>query len=628
MGLTRTLAPAPFNIEPRPTIPLPDKWTFWADTLVGATPLGMVDVSSFYCVRKLSGFGYGNVTVNLPCGIPGQTLRRLWSWRLWAMYGGEPYFCGVPTGLADQNGSAHVQLTLTELPGYLTKRAWDVYPDRRYVNTEQTQIARDIAEPVTDVGVIIIIDPGTGYRRDRTYEFLESGNRGVLLSNLASVLEGPEFRTEYRMNPGSARPECILRIAYPRVGDDGPGLGITVPGAAVGYRAQWDSDELRTVTFAVGDVPHDAQENTPRPVAIQRRPQPDLPRLDAVDDWPGTILQSTLTERAVTMSERQSAPALQMTASPPEELPDITGYGPGDTVTIRAITPLMPEGMEVAGRLAQIEVNAAEGVATWTIIGQTPAPVTRETVTDRLDRIDSTVAQIFHEGALVEVGTPPVEANRVNGRATAGAWNLGNSTAWARVSDYGPLRAAPPVGATVVIEALGFMDWRAQDIEIGLSWPGATGAGQVATARAEGRSLPVGGVTALAMCASVTATAIVTGNGQLRAHVSARISPDYRVGNMAGGNPATVTNDPNNMTTGNQNPNTPHNHSIGHTHVDPLGNVENNFALEGDTGGTVPFNPAAETNLNIVARFGAGSIGQQFAMRVTRVTWLGGAAPG
>jgi hypothetical protein len=627
MGLTtpRALATSPLAIEPRPTIPLPDRWTFWADTMIGATPLGMVDVSSFYCVKRLSGFGHGNVTVNLPCGIPGDVLRRLWSWRLWAMYGGEPYWCGVPTGLADQNGSAHVQLTLTELPGYLTKRAWDVYPDRRYVNTEQTQIARDIAEPVADVGVIIITDPGTGYRRDRTYEFLESGNRGTLLSNLAGVLQGPEFRTEYRMNPASARPECILRIAYPRVGNDGPGLGITVPGAAVGYRAQWDSDELRTVTFAVGDVPSDAPEGTPRPVAIQRRPQPDLPRLDAVDDWPGTILQSTLNERAITGAERQAAPALNMTASPPEELPDITGYGPGDTVTVRAVTPLIPEGMEVAGRLSQIEVNAAEGVATWTIIGSTPAPVTRETVNDRLERIDSTVAQMFHAGELVEVGTPPVEAHRVTGRGTAGTWNLGNSTAWARVSDYGTLRASPPVNAMVVIEALGVLDWRANDIEIALSWPGATGAGQVANARLEGRSLPV---SPLAMTASVTATAIVTASGQLRAHVSARIAPDYRFNNMAGGDPVVRTGDPNNMTTGDQNPNTPHNHSIGHTHTAPTGNADNNWVLEGDTGGAVGFNPAVETNLNIVARFGSGGIGQQFGMRITRVQWYGGAMPG
>ena len=59
----------PLAVEPRPRIPLPGQWTFWADTMVGARPLGNVDVSSFYCVRRLSAFGHGNVTVNLPSGL-------------------------------------------------------------------------------------------------------------------------------------------------------------------------------------------------------------------------------------------------------------------------------------------------------------------------------------------------------------------------------------------------------------------------------------------------------------------------------------------------------------------------------------------------------------------------------
>ena len=601
LGLEEVLA-----LEPRPTVPLPGRWTFWADMLVGGQALGNVDVSSFYCVRRLSGFGHGNVTVNLPCGIPDDRLLRLWSWRLWAMYDGLPYWCGVPTGVADQDGSAHVQLTLTELPGYLAKRAVDWHPNRVYTQAEQTAIARDIAEPAEEVGVQIITEPGSGFRRDRTYEFLESDSRAKLLENLAGVLSGPEFRTEYQMT-SQGRPVCILRIAYPRVGSDSAGLGLSIPGAAVGYRAQWDSDELRTVTFAVGDLPQDAPEGALKPVAIERRPQPDLPRLDAVDDWPGTVLQSTLVERAQTMAARQAAPSVSTTASPPEELPAITEYAPGDTVYVRAVTPLLPGGLEVAGRLSQVEVNAAEGVATWTIVGATPAPVTRETVNERLERVDTAVAALFHGGGLVEVGAPTAPEFQVKGRAVAGAWNS-TGTGWARVSDYGAMVARPPVGSTVVIEALGILDHRQNDLEVALSWPGATGAGQVASARVEGRTLPVN----LSMCASVQAVATVTSANQLRAHVSARMSPDWRFDNRAGGNPDIVTE----LQLG------PGNHS----HA-ARANVSNNWVLEGDTGGVVFFDPAVQTSLNIVARFGAGAIGQQFGMRITRVTYYGGAAP-
>jgi hypothetical protein len=392
----------PLAVEPRPRVPLPGQWTFWADTMVGARPLGNVDVSSFYCVKRLSAFGHGNVTVNLPSGLDTQRMLTLWSWRLWAFYDGEPYWCGVPTGVADQDGSAHVQFTLIELPGYLTRRQWsEYYPDRRYTQAEQTSIARDIAEPLADVGVPIITEPGFVVLRDRRYEYLEGGSRGQLLINLAGVLQGPEFRADYRMTT-AGRPLCTLRIAYPRVGSDISGLGLSVPGAVVGYRAQWDSDQLRTRTFAVGDLPHDAGEDDVRPVVVAEMdpPNPELPRLDAVDDWPGTVLPSTLAERAKTAAQIQSVPGQQISGSPPESFPPITSYGPGDTVTITAITPLAPQGVEFAGRLQQIEVNAATGIATWTVTLTNPPQRLRESLAGGLVRLDTATSVAFRSGGL------------------------------------------------------------------------------------------------------------------------------------------------------------------------------------------------------------------------------------
>ena len=391
----------PLAVEPRPRVPLPGQWTFWADTMVGARPLGNVDVSSFYCVKRLSAFGHGNVTVNLPSGLDTQRMLTLWSWRLWAFYDGEPYWCGVPTGVADQDGSAHVQFTLIELPGYLTRRQWDYYPDRRYTQAEQTAIARDIAEPLADVGVPIVTAPGFVVLRDRRYEYLEGGSRGQLLINLAGVLQGPEFRADYRMTT-AGRPVCTLRIAYPRVGSDISGLGLSVPGAVVGYRAQWDSDQLRTRTFAVGDLPHDAGEDDVRPVVIAEMDPPnrELPRLDAVDDWPGTVLPSTLAERAKTAAQLQSVPGQQISGSPPESFPPITSYGPGDTVTITAITPLAPQGVEFAGRLQQIEVNAATGIATWTVTLTNPPQRLRESLAGGLVRLNTATSDAFRSGGL------------------------------------------------------------------------------------------------------------------------------------------------------------------------------------------------------------------------------------
>jgi hypothetical protein len=402
-------------LEPRPVVPLPGVWSFWAD-MVGDSrdprpaPLGNVDVSAFSCVSRLSNFGHGQATVVLPCGIDEDRLRRLWSWRLWAFYddgdGPRPYWAGIPTGITDENGAAWANVTLTEMPGYLVKRQW-AHHGFDYT-MEQTDIAYQIAGPALDVGCYWEAYPGPNpVTRTRKYEYLESTSRAQLLINLANVENGPEFRSEYRIAL-DGRPECVLKCAYPRVGSGGAGLGVTVPGGALGYRATWDSDQLRTVTYAVGDLPEDTATDAdgrqpPRPVAVVDRPQADLPRLDAVDDWPGTILQSTLEERARTYAAIYAAPTLALSATPPESFPPITRYGPGDDVTISATTPLVPGGITITGRLTQVEVNAQEGTATWTVAAPSPPPAPRESLIRRLDRMDTTLTGVFHRGRLEEI---------------------------------------------------------------------------------------------------------------------------------------------------------------------------------------------------------------------------------
>jgi hypothetical protein len=381
-----------------PEVPVPGLWTFWADQVIGAVPLGPVDVAAFKCSSVLSGFGSGTATLSLPCGIDEARLRKLWSWRLWALYAGMPYWCGVPTGISD-DGSTAVQLTLTELPGYLGKRVYDVSPNHVYTQVEQTIIAADLAAPVTDVGVLVLTSPGGGFLRDRTYQYLEGDSRGALLANLSQVISGPEFRAEYSLTTAGF-PHCTLRIAYPRVGSGQAGLAVSAAGDALGYAAAWDADQLRTRTFAVGDVADDAAPGTASPVSIRDAPQADLPRLDAVDDWPGTIIASTLQERSATASQQQAAPALTLAVAPSQAVPPLGGYAVGDDVTVRATTPLTPGGLTVTGRLTQLDVDAAAGTAAWTIVTPSPPPKARETLIGRLDRIDTKLRGVFHGGPL------------------------------------------------------------------------------------------------------------------------------------------------------------------------------------------------------------------------------------
>jgi hypothetical protein len=372
-------------------------WTFWADAIVPPNAeLGQLDVAQFTCTKHLSDFGKGQVTLNMPCGLDPHRVLQLWSWRLWAFYQGQPYFCGVPSGITD-DGTAQAVLTLTELPGYLAYRQQDNSPTWVFSQVEQTQIAAQIAAPLADVGCAVATDPGPGFKRDRTYDYLQSGDRSQLLLNLAQVISGPQFRAEYGMS-ASSLPTCTLKIAYPRVGSGGSGLGVNMPGQAIDYRGQWDSDHLRTRTYAVGDVDPAAAANTPHPVSVVDAPQANMPRLDAADDYPGVILASTLKEYANASSQVQAQPALAITAKPSVASPSILGYGPGDDVVLNITTPLLSAGLAVTGYLKQIDIDAGAGTAAWTVVTTTPPPVRRDTLAYRLRVVGLKATGTFRSG--------------------------------------------------------------------------------------------------------------------------------------------------------------------------------------------------------------------------------------
>jgi hypothetical protein len=379
-----------------PAVPVPGRWTFWADNLVAPNAsLGQLTASAFTCSLKRSDFGSGSVTLTMPCGLDPARVLQLWSWRIWALYDGFPVFCGVPTGVTD-DGSQQVVLTLLELPGYLAMRQMDTFPTKVYSQVEQTAIAADLAAPLADVGCAVTTDPGSGFKRDRTYDYLQTGARSQLLLNLAQVVSGPQFRAEYAISGG--RPTCTLHIAYPRVGRSDAGLGVTMPGTALAYRSQWDSDHMRTRTFAVGDVDPSAAAGTPHPVQVVDNPQPNVPRLDAADDYPGVILASTLKEYATTSSQVQAGPAQQIQVTPSEAAPSLLEYGVGDDVWIAVTDPLLPDGELVTGYLQQIDINAVAATAAWTVATTVPLPVRRDTLQYRLRVVALRATGTFRSG--------------------------------------------------------------------------------------------------------------------------------------------------------------------------------------------------------------------------------------
>jgi hypothetical protein len=356
----------------------------------------------------LNGWGNGEavIPINQEGSISRADLFRFYGWRLWASYQNVPVWAGLPTGLEDTGGSS-VTVSFIELPGYLERKQhamrWNM------TNQEQTLIAAGLAGRLENIAVPIVRDPGPGFNRTRSYDYLEGESRGELLQNLSAVggaegaTTGPQFRSEYDINPVSGRPRCTLKIGWPRVGGSASGLGLNVPGDVSGFTAQWSGERYRNRTFAVGDLADTAPATARRPVEMVYRPQYGVPNLDYVDDYPGVILRATLRERAQAQAAIYQDPSLELTASVPLHLPAITSYGVGDDVAVNITDELMPDGMKFTGVLNEVAVNAAEGTADWTItVPQPPPRLGRDYVSGRLSAINSQLGRIWRAGGRIE----------------------------------------------------------------------------------------------------------------------------------------------------------------------------------------------------------------------------------
>jgi hypothetical protein len=378
---------------------LPGRWTVWADRYDG-TPLGPIQTTRLHWSATLSGYGSGEMELVVSeSPLDFTDLMRLWSWRAWVLYNDRPLWCGMPSAIISASLNT-VTVQLTELSGYLTKRALDVAGGVRYDQIEQTQIARELAQPVEDIGMTIVTEPGSGFLRDRSYAFLEGPYRADLLTNLSQVIQGPEFRAEYGLDTISARPFATLRIAYPRVGTPGAQVGFIVPGDAIDPTVTYDGQLVRTKTFAVGDLPEDGDADSDRPVQIVDRPQPLIPRLDHIDDWPGVVILQTLADRAATYSTLYDTPSLAIQGSTFETDPELGTYGLGDDVIVFVRDALHPDGMAVDGRLAGLDVDCDTGKVGWTVTVTSPPSLGRPTLSARIARVSQEQTAMFRRNAV------------------------------------------------------------------------------------------------------------------------------------------------------------------------------------------------------------------------------------
>jgi hypothetical protein len=76
---------------------------------------------------------------------------------------------------------------------------------------------------------------------------------------------------------------------------------------------------------------------------------------------------------------------------------------------VRAVTPLIPGGVEFQARLLQVEVNAATGIANWSAALTSPPQVTRTSINGALSRMDRQASQAFHQGGFRPAGQRRVQ---------------------------------------------------------------------------------------------------------------------------------------------------------------------------------------------------------------------------
>jgi len=377
-------------------------WTFYADSAVAPfTDIGPVEVVAFTAGWQLSGFGSGEATiaVSRKSALTRAMLMQLWTWRLWAFYQGQPVWAGCPTGVIDQ-GNQTVTVSLSELTGYLEVKQYAL--NHTYTGAEQCTIARDLASPLSNIGVAIATQPGAGQNRDRTYTFLQS-SRAQMLTDLSQVISGPEFRSEYAAGSGGVGASCTLRIAYPRVGQ-ASGLAVVVPHGAISFRTTWAADMMRTRTFAVGDLAPNAPTTATKPVVTIVAPQAGVPELDHVDDWPGVSVASTLNEYASSYSQSYAQAALSLEVVMPLMSPLLGTYLVGDDVAVSLADPLVPAGLNATGRLTALQLDAATGTVTWTVSITLPHPRPYASLSAQLTALHRKTAGIFHNSLAAPPG--------------------------------------------------------------------------------------------------------------------------------------------------------------------------------------------------------------------------------
>lgn len=230
----------------------------------------------------------------------------------------------------------------------------------QYLATDQNEIARQLlalaaSHPGGDIGVVPEATM-SGISRDRTYYGYSLANIGEALRQLSNVLDGPDMMFDVAGIDAAGRPQRILRLGTPRLGQSGSAHVFEYPGNILSY--QWPSDGTRMATrqFAVGEGMEAGQL-----IAVTE----DVDKY--VDGWPllegegaysSVSVYNTLQDHA---DEDQRASRLPVALPALEVRGNVGEWSCGDDARVVITDQFFPGGLDTTMRIVAIDTSSAFG---------------------------------------------------------------------------------------------------------------------------------------------------------------------------------------------------------------------------------------------------------------------------
>lgn len=234
-----------------------------------------------------------------------------------------------------------------------------------YTATEQNTIAANLvalAQSHTGGNLGITVSTAvSGVTRDRTYYGYALTDVGQALRDLAGVIDGPDMMFDVAGLDSSGRPNRILRLGTPRLGQQGSPHVWEVGAGVLGLTWPSDAGRMATRAYATGDG---SEAGTPIAVVEDTTRYADgWPLLETANSYSGIVTLSTLVDHAAADQSAAQLPVVTPTLTVAPDVPPRLGdYSPGDDC--RLIVPAGHEffapGVDTTMRIVAVAVSVGD----------------------------------------------------------------------------------------------------------------------------------------------------------------------------------------------------------------------------------------------------------------------------